>query len=206
MNGLGHCVGSSLWPTAEFNEDKLFLEVTTAIAQMENWMVWVNDLFSFYKEYDAERDQTSLVQNYCETEGISINDALEKLCSDTVHSSEQLVAVFEDKDEKMVNSLRMFVQGYITWHLCDKRYRLSEVYEKAGDTVNGLRFKEYCKAARSVGIVNPNEYAIPSVTTLAEQARAQQPAQQEKESELTASWGSWGLGLISQLTSRLHVF
>ncbi|KAK5991842.1 Trichodiene synthase [Cladobotryum mycophilum] len=56
MNGLGHCVGASLWPADEFDEEKLSLEITTAIAQMENWMVLVNDLFSLYKEHFVERD------------------------------------------------------------------------------------------------------------------------------------------------------
>lgn len=39
MNGLGHAVGASIWPAEMFDEKKLFLEITTAICMMENWMV-----------------------------------------------------------------------------------------------------------------------------------------------------------------------
>ena len=172
MNGLGHCVGASLWPASQFDEQRLFLEITTAIAQMENWMVWVNDLFSFYKEFDGDRDQTSLVQNYCATEGISISEALDKLCTDTTRSSKQIMSVFSGKDPAMVETLRCFIQGYITWHLCDDRYRLRKVYEKAGDSAAAAKFYSYMACAREVGVVDPREYAVPSVTQLTEEKAA----------------------------------
>lgn len=49
MNGLGHCVGASIFPKAQFDEKVLFTEITSVISQMENWIVFVNDLLSFYK-------------------------------------------------------------------------------------------------------------------------------------------------------------
>ncbi|KAJ4128948.1 Trichodiene synthase [Fusarium equiseti] len=112
MNGLGHCVGASLWPKAQFDEHKQFLEITSSIAQMENWMVWVNDLMSFYKESDGERDQISLVTNYVTSYEISLNEALEKLTQDTLHSSKQMVAVFSDKDPQVMETIERFMHGY----------------------------------------------------------------------------------------------
>ena len=169
MNGLGHCVGASLFPAAQFDEQDLFVEITSVIAQMENWMVFVNDLMSFYKEFDDPRDQTSLVNNYCQCEGISLNQALDKLTRDTIHCSEQIFSVFEGKDGQIRATLEAFIHGYVTWHLCDARYRLEEVSKRAGDSPAGMKFSQYTEMARKVGGVDPGEWAFPSVATLVEQ-------------------------------------
>nr|UWK20173.1 trichodiene synthase [Trichoderma rhododendri] len=176
INGLGHCVGSSIWPIELVDEEKHFLEITTAIAQMENWMVWTNDLFSFYKEYFSERDQTSLVNKYAECDGITLDQALDKLCADTIRASEEIMLVWKNKDPKMYEILTRFLQGYITWHLCDDRYRLVEVYEAAGDDATAQKFKKYVESARHVGAIDPARYAVPSVTELAERETAKQSA------------------------------
>lgn len=161
-----------IWPIELINEEKHFLEITTAIAQVENWIPWTNDLFSFYKEYFIERDQTSLINNYVECDGITIHQALGKLCKDTVRSSEEIIQVFHDKDPKMYEFLNRFMQGYITWHLSDDRYRLVELYESAGDDVMAQRFKKYVESARRVGYIDPAAYCVPSVTELCDREMA----------------------------------
>lgn len=194
INGLGHCVGASIWPIELLDEEDYFLEITTAIAQMENWMVWTNDLFSFYKEYFTERDQTSLVNNYVECEGITIDQALDKLCKDTIRSSEEIIQVFHDKNPKMYDILARFIQGYITWHLCDERYRLVEVYESAGDDSIAQRFKKYVESARRVGFIDPARYCIPSATELCDREIAMQSAN-----------SSWKFGFFRLVSSILSV-
>lgn len=165
MNGLGHCVGGSLWPKDLFDEQKHFLEITTAIAQMENWMVWVNDLLSFYKEFDDPRDQTSLIKNYVVSEGITLTKAMEKLTQDTLQSSEQMMIVFSDKDSKIMDTIECFMHGYVTWHLCDNRYRLKEIYESTNDIVSedATRFRTYYEQAARAGAIESQEWAYPSV-------------------------------------------
>lgn len=169
MNGLGHCVGASLWPKAQFDERKQFLEITSSIAQMENWMVWVNDLMSFYKEFDGERDQISLVTNYVTSYEMSLNEALEKLTQDTLHSSKQMVAVFSDKDPQVMETIERFMHGYVTWHLCDNRYRLSEIYEqiKGQESEDAQKFCKFYEQAATVGAVSPSEWAYPPVAHVA---------------------------------------
>lgn len=137
---------------------------------MENLMVFVNDLISFYKEFDDPRDQTSLVKNYCHVEGISLDQSLDKLTRDTIHCCEQMVAVFEGKDPAVVATLEAFVQGYVTWHLCDKRYRMNEVYEHSGDSPVGVKFRRYYEEARRVGGIDQGEWAEPPVSVLVDQA------------------------------------
>lgn len=133
-------------------------------------MVFVNDLLSFYKEFDDPRDQTSLVKNYCQVEGISLDQALDRLTRDTIHCCEQMLAVFEGKNPKMVATLQAFVQGYVTWHLCDKRYRMNEVYERSGDSPIEVKFRQYYEEARRVGGIDQREWAVPPVSAMVEQA------------------------------------
>ncbi|KAK6450105.1 trichodiene synthase [Trichoderma asperellum] len=181
LNGLGQSVGAFIWPIKLINEEKHFLEITTAIAQVENWIAWTNDLFSFYKEYLVERDQTSLINNYVECEGITINQALAKLCKDTIRSSEEIIQVFHDKDPKMYEILTCYMQGYITWHLSDDRYRLFELYESAGDGVMAQRFKNYVESARRVGYIDPARYCVPSVTELCDREIAKKSASRSRK-------------------------
>ena len=167
---MGQCVGGTLFPAGQFDEQALFIEITTAIAQVEHLEVFLNDLMSYYKESDDPRDQTSLVNNYCRVEGISLDQALDKLTRDTIHCCEEL-AVFEGKDPHIAASLQAFVQGYVTWHLCDDRYRMNEVYERSGDSPVATKFRHYYEEARSVGKIAQGEWGVPSFASLVEQAK-----------------------------------
>jgi trichodiene synthase len=172
MNGLGHAVGASIWPVEMFDETKLFKEITTAICMMENWMVWVNDLISFYKEFDDPRDQTSLINNYAYVEGLTTDEALEKLTANTLRVSEQIMAVFADKDPRLVNTLTRFMHGYVTWHLCDDRYRISEIYKQVdGGSEVDCKFRRYYEEANKVGRVEASEWAVPIATAIIEKER-----------------------------------
>lgn len=155
----------------QFDEKALFTQITSVIAQMENWMVFVNDLMSFYKEFDDPRDQTSLVNNYVRCDRITLDQALDKLTRDTIICSEQLIAVFKDKDPKVIDTLSSFCQGYVTWHLSDPRYRLKELYERAGNSPAGLKFREYQQASSAAAVLDPREWAYPSVVAIVEQQK-----------------------------------
>lgn len=168
---MGHFVGASLFPQALFDEKALFVEITTAIAQVEPLTIFVNDLISFYKEFDEPRDQTSLVNNYCEVQGVTLDEALDKLTKDTIHSCEQMLAVFKDRDPTVYETLTCFIQGYTTWHLTDPRYRIHEIYKLAGDIPAGKRFCEYFEAANEVGTVKEANWAYPSIAELVQQSK-----------------------------------
>ena len=168
LTGLGHFVGASMCPSAQFDEKELFTEITTVIALIENWMVFVNDLMSFYKEFDEPRDQASLVNNYTRCNGTTVDEALNKLTRDCIVDSEQIVAVFKDKDPKLADTVFAFCQGYVTWHLCDPRYRLKELWDDAGKSPAGLAFRRYQQSGAKVGGMDLKEWAYPLVKDLAE--------------------------------------
>jgi len=181
-----------MFPSAQFDEKELFTEITSVIAQMENWMVFVNDLMSFYKEFDEPRDQTSLVNNYARCDGTTLDEALNKLTRDCIVDSEQIVAVFKDKDPKLADTLFSFCQGYVTWHLSDPRYRLKELWDRAGNSSAGLEFRRYQQAGAKVGTVDPKEWAYPPVKELAEKQKTTPAASKDLASPRLRSEQSSG--------------
>lgn len=168
MNALGQCIGGSIFPKERFDDNELFAEITVAIAQIENWIAFVNDLLSFYGEFGKPRDQTSLVNNYVRCNEITLDEALKKLTNDTIVGSEQLLGVFRDKDPGILHTLRTFCRGYVTWHLCDPRYRLQELHSLTkGSAEVSTKFHSYLQSANEVGSVAPEAWAYPSVASMA---------------------------------------
>lgn len=165
LNGLGGISGGSLFPAENFDEKALFEEITTAIAQMEPMIVFVNDMISFYKEFDDSRDQVSLVTNYCQVEGITLREAFGRLTADAIDSVERLRMIFDGGKSPAVKvSIHAFVQGYVTFHFCDERYRIREVYERSGETPHETRFRHYYEAATRVGLIDFEEWAGSTAT------------------------------------------
>ena len=173
LNGLGGMCGGCLFPAEDFDEKALFEEITTAIAQIEPMICFVNDLISFYKEFDDSRDQVSLVTNYCQVEGITLREAFGRLTADTIHCVERLRAIFDGvgggeggKTPAVKVSIDAMVQGYVTFHFCDQRYRMRELYERSDDeTLHGTRFRHYYEAATRVGLIDLEEWAACATAT-----------------------------------------
>ena len=155
LNGLGGICGGSLFPAAQYDENKLFNEITTVIAQIEPIATLVNDLFSFYKEYECPRDEISLITNYCHVEGKSFQDAFERLTADTVGCIEQLKSTFDrTKTPAVSDAMYAFAHGYMTWHMCDERYRMHEVYDQCGNSPVERKFRQYYEAAVNAGKID----------------------------------------------------
>ncbi|KAL8829873.1 MAG: hypothetical protein Q9191_001764 [Dirinaria sp. TL-2023a] len=98
LSGLGQHVGGSLFPAEQFDEQILLSEIATAIAQVEHVVCHVNDLMSSCKEHGERHDQTNLIRTRCRVEGISLNEALERLTYDTISACEEMLAVFEGRN------------------------------------------------------------------------------------------------------------
>lgn len=162
LNGLGGISSATLFPSSEFNEEVLFEEIVTAVAQIEPQLTFCNDLISFYKEFDSPRDQINLVSNLTHCHGIPWEVAFERLTSDSIDSCEQLVNVFKGKNSKVEATVRAFVHGYVTWHLCDPRFRMEEVYKLSGNSEADVKFRQYYEQAKSIGVIDFNLWANPS--------------------------------------------
>ncbi|KAJ5160939.1 Trichodiene synthase [Penicillium canariense] len=161
LNGLGGISSATLFPSSDFDEELVFKEITTAVAQIEPQLTLCNDLISFYKEYDSPRDQINLVSNIMNCNGVGWEVAFEQLTHDTILSCEQLVNVFKGKDPKVEATVRAFVQGYVTWHLCDPRFRMEEVYQQAGQSEADMKFRQFYEKATSIGVLDFKLWASP---------------------------------------------
>lgn len=161
LNGLGGICGGSLFPAEDFNERALFKEITSATAQIEPMVTLMDDLISFYKEYDNPRDQVNLINNSCQVEGISLGRAFDRVIDDAIYSCERLLNLLDDGQAPAVtDSIHGFVHGYVTWHFCDERYRMREIYELSGTSPNGMKFREYYESATKVGRIDFKEWAV----------------------------------------------
>lgn len=160
LGGLGSVVGATLFPIKEFDEQALFSEITTAIAQIEPLLIFCNDMISFYKEFDSATDQLNLVNNLCYCNGLHREVAFEQIKHDTLNSYKQLMTIFEGKDPKVEATIHAWVYGYITWHLCDPRFRMQEIYEQAAQTEVGMRFRHYYQKANKIGAFDFNLWAV----------------------------------------------
>lgn len=172
LSGLGQHVGGSLFPAEQFDEQVLLSEIATAIAQVEHVVCYVNDLMSSYKEHGERHDQTNLIRNRCRVEGISLNEALERLTYDTISACEEMLAVFEGRNSEIRATLEAFLHGYVTWHFCDIRYRIQEVYERTSDSPADSKFRHYYEHARSMGEVESDEWTVPSISELAQKVKS----------------------------------
>lgn len=160
LNGLGGICGGSLFPRSDFDEEALFPQIATVIAEIEPPVAFVNDLMSFYKEYSNPRDQVNLVTSYCRVEGISQQQSFDRVVADTIRSSQRMIEVLDGKDPKIAETIRAFTHGYVTWHFCDERYRMREVYERCDDSPDGLKFRQYYDKAMEVGSIDFREWAV----------------------------------------------
>lgn len=172
LNGLGQFVGASLFPASQSGERELLLQVASAMPHLEHWEIFVNDVMSFYKEFGQADDQAILVRNYvrCGPQA-SVEEALDRVAGDAIARSEILCRVFRDGadvDPHVAATVEAFCQGYVTWHLSDPRYRLSELGNRGGDGGAAGKFREYLDAGAQAA-VGAELWAYPSVEAMAEE-------------------------------------
>jgi trichodiene synthase len=171
FGSLGGAVGGTLFPGREFDDQKLFKEFSSLMAQMDGPVAFVNDLLSFFKEFNNEEydnvgEEVNFVSCIHTAHGLTLEQALERVSGLAIDSCVKLFAVFEDKDPKFRATIHAFIHGYITWHFVDLRYRLREVYENvnsgrfAEDSVKE-KFCKYYEKAFKTGWVDLDLWALP---------------------------------------------
>lgn len=158
------------------------VQITSLMPNLEHWEVFVNDIMSFYKEFDCVDDQAILVRNYtrCGPQA-SIEEALGRVARDAISRSEILCRAFRDNkgaEPHVAATVEAFCQGYITWHLSSPRYRLREFGERAGDSAAARKFREYLDAGAQAG-VDVEHWAYPSVAAMAEAQLSEKVASEQ---------------------------
>ncbi|PHH79274.1 hypothetical protein CDD80_5269 [Ophiocordyceps camponoti-rufipedis] len=109
LSCFGHPLAASLMPADHFDEREMLVEMTAAICLVEKGMTAINDLLSFYKEYE-EGDQKSWVIHYAEVNGVPQTEALTQLARNIVSVSDEVSTVFSEKPF-LAETVNRFIQG-----------------------------------------------------------------------------------------------
>ncbi|KAI7773148.1 Trichodiene synthase [Diaporthe eres] len=110
LTTVGGGVAGSLLPSSGgFDDQALFKETSIVMAHIDGIVALPNDLFSFSKEFD--QDEPNLTH--------------------AIHARVRILELLEDKDAAVRQTIRGFIHGYVTWHFCELRYRMGEVYHAA---------------------------------------------------------------------------
>lgn len=62
---------------------------------------------------------------------ITMEKALERLTDQCIHACLRILELLADNDAAVRQSIRGFIHGDVTWHFCELRYRIKEVYDAA---------------------------------------------------------------------------
>ncbi|PTB41177.1 hypothetical protein M441DRAFT_458798, partial [Trichoderma asperellum CBS 433.97] len=67
----------------------------------------------------------------------------------------------------MLNTITKFIHGYITRHLCDRRYRMARVYGVSrADNAVSVTFSQYFEGGYKIGSIDPAEWTEPTFLEL----------------------------------------
>ncbi|KAG8528567.1 uncharacterized protein KY384_006739 [Bacidia gigantensis] len=162
LTGLSENGCVSLFPKEIIDEDENLQHIAVLLPHMVTYVDKVNDLFSFYKEVHDPDDRINAATTYSHAHGVTLQESFEYIVEEAVSCLEQIRTVFTKGRvpavQKVVEST---LQGYVTYHICEDRYRLGELTEKGGDDPNATEFSRYYNMIRKVGWFDPSEWPQP---------------------------------------------
>lgn len=165
LNGLGSVVAGTLFPSCDFDQKELFQELSCVMAHMDGVVTSMNDLLSYYKEFD--QDEANLVSNWSVTDGIDKVQALHRLTDQTIHACNKILEIFAERDAGVRDAIRRFIHGFVTSHICSKRYRLSELYDTATGP-DADAFRAYYEQSINAAMVEQAEWTLSASRAQAE--------------------------------------
>ncbi|GKZ73714.1 terpene cyclase [Aspergillus niger] len=107
-------------------EDRDLQKYVSAIPSIMLFLGYVNDLLSFYKEELKEEDSPGFVQSYAKVHDSTALHALQQLRHETIKEVRKIRRMLSN-DVQMAERINQFIYGYIFYHLCTGRYRLTEL-------------------------------------------------------------------------------
>ncbi|KAL2012165.1 hypothetical protein VTN00DRAFT_4883 [Thermoascus crustaceus] len=110
-----------------FYPEKSHLEIfLPIIPDLIDFINYVNDIFSFYKESVIGSERLNFICNLAQAQSMSSLDALRSTCANVVQNVHNVRKVLS-KHPQMLNTTEPFLCGYISLYLSQDRYRLSEM-------------------------------------------------------------------------------
>jgi hypothetical protein len=115
-----------LFPEQIFPEHKLLRQYLPAIPYIVEYMNFVNDILSFYKEEQKVGERQNFVHTYAKSANVTILCALEVILERSSKAFQTIQAIL-DCDEILKKAAVKFLHGYLAFHLGQRRYRLMEL-------------------------------------------------------------------------------
>ncbi|KAK2465869.1 hypothetical protein APHAL10511_001510 [Amanita phalloides] len=111
-----------------------FTSYIEAIPAMVNYISFINDTFSFYKE-ELANENVNCISNIARCTGRTKLDLLQHLADESVKAHKEILAVLKDRPEALA-VYQVFATGTIHYHTSTKRYRLTELWTMAAEVVS----------------------------------------------------------------------
>nr|AVL27454.1 terpine synthase-like protein MTPSL4 [Anthoceros punctatus] len=115
-------------------DDRLFFHraLYPMIPDLVEFMELLNDVLSFYREAETG-DSTMWVLNQAKAHGLTPLQVLRQSAKAAIQVKKRLIAsVDRSGSVELKEKLVQFCEGYVAWHVGDKRYRLDEVLGTGG--------------------------------------------------------------------------
>jgi Trichodiene synthase (TRI5) len=136
--GVAEAYAFFLFPEELFPESELLHSYLPAIPYIVQYFNYVNDLLSFYKEAD---ERTNYINNHAVAHNITPLESLEIVCRKSVDIFHTINAILAP-NEALRDVVQRFMYGYAVYHMCSRRYRLSELDVPAVLEARRLLFQE----------------------------------------------------------------
>ncbi|KAK2462611.1 hypothetical protein APHAL10511_005344 [Amanita phalloides] len=104
--------------------------VETVPAAM-NFINFINDIFSFYKE-ELANETVNCISNIARCNGQTRLEACQYLADESVKAHKEILAVLDGKPEALA-AYQTFATGYVDFHTLTKRYKIEELWQMAAD-------------------------------------------------------------------------
>ncbi|KAE8151103.1 terpenoid synthase [Aspergillus avenaceus] len=114
------------FPEDSHSEEKDLMNYISAMPSIMLFLGYVNDLLSFYKEELKPGDSPNYIHSHAKLHNHAPHQSLKDLQKETVELVKTLRRIFSVNSATIAQTER-FIQGYVSYHLYSKRYRLSEL-------------------------------------------------------------------------------
>jgi hypothetical protein len=112
-----------LFPEETFPEENLLQTYLPAVPHLVQYFNLVNDLLSFYKE---AHEHANFINNNARAQNITLFQSLESIRKTTADHFHTIRAILSQNRE-VQEKIESFMYGYVVYHMCSRRYKLSEL-------------------------------------------------------------------------------
>jgi len=125
-SGSSEAYAYFLFPEALFPEKDCLETYLPTVPDVTEITDMVNDILSFYKESVVGREENNFFMNSARIHNISPVELLQETAAKQKKLAADISATLSKRPD-LKKTFETYLKGYIMWHCCQKRYRLSEL-------------------------------------------------------------------------------